>query len=70
MARKKVVLIKYENIATGDIYFGYPIKDAVTKDIDGIIYLEVTDSLTKPKQRFVKMDNIRKIGEVNYTVEK
>lgn len=61
-----VTLEKYENIATGDVYYGYPIKDAMKKEIDGVTYIEVTNSITRPKLSYIKLDNLRRIGEISF----
>ncbi len=66
MRKRLVTLEKYENIATGDIYYGYPVKEASTKLIDGITYIEVTSSITKPKISFIKLDNLRRIGQTTF----
>lgn len=68
MARKALATLdKYENIATQDIYYGYPADKAMKKEIDGIVYMEVTNSVTRPKQFYIKEDNLRKIGEITFT---
>lgn len=66
MGRRKVTLSKYENIATGEIYFGYRIKDALKKEIEGVVYMEVTASITRPKQMWVKLDALREVGDVTF----
>lgn len=68
MRKKIATLDKYENIATGDIYYGYPLKDAMKKDIEGVTYIEMTNSVTRPKMVYVKMDNLRRIGEITFEV--
>jgi hypothetical protein len=63
---RKVTLFKYENIATGEMYYGYRQKDALTKEIEGSVYMEVTPSITRPKQMWVKMDALRVAGEITF----
>lgn len=65
MARK-VTLTKYENITTGEVFYGYRIKDAMKKDIEGVTYMEVTPSITRPKQMWIKLDSLREIGEITF----
>jgi hypothetical protein len=69
--RKSVTqLVKYENVATGDVFYGYPIQEAVRKEIDGVTYIEITDSITKPKMAFVKLENLKKVGTVSVETTK
>lgn len=62
----KVTLMKYENVTNGEVYFGYRVKDALIKEIDGIKYIEVVDTLTRPKQIWVKLDALKLIGDVMF----
>ena len=68
MGKRTVKLTRYEGIASGTIYFGYDIKDATTKDIDGVKYIEVADSLVCPKIFFVRYDTIKETGVVEVEV--
>jgi hypothetical protein len=66
MMARKVTLTKYENMATGEIYFGYRAKDALIKVIEGVEYMEVTPSILRPKQMWVKLDSLRVAGDVTF----
>jgi len=65
MARK-VTLTKYENLTTHEIFFGFRTKDALIKNIDGVDYMEVTPSITRPKQMWVKLDSLAVIGDITF----
>lgn len=64
--KRQVTLIRYENISSGNIYFGFKKKDALLKEIDGETYMEVTPSTIRPKASWVKMDNLREIGLITF----
>lgn len=67
MAKKnKATLIKYENLTTGAIFYGYSREDAMKKEIDGEVYMEVTSSLTRPKISWVKMEQLQKKESVTF----
>jgi hypothetical protein len=67
--KRKVTLEKYEVVATKDVYYGYPAKDAVIKEIDGDQYIEVIDSIVHPKVSYIKLNNLSRIGDITFDVE-
>ena len=58
---KRVKIQKYENLVTGDVYYGYPLDECLTKEIEGQKYIEVVTSLQHPKQLWIKADSIKKL---------
>ena len=70
MRKSQTTLEKYEVIATGEIYYGYHLKEAMTKDIDGVKYVELTNSLSRPKQFFLRADSLKHIGHITFDTPK
>ena len=67
MSKKKTAtLFKYENLATGAVFYGYSREDAMKKEIDGEMYMEVTSSLTRPKISWVRMEQLQKKESVTF----
>jgi hypothetical protein len=64
--KRQVTLIRYENISSGNIFFGFKKKDALLKEIDGETYMEVTPSTIRPKPHWVRIDNLREIGLITF----
>ena len=61
-----VTLYEYKTVSNNDIYYGYPFGEALEKVVDGEIYIEVTDSLEKPKKCWIKKDGIKFSKKVSY----
>jgi hypothetical protein len=66
MSGKKITLTRYESIITGDIYYGFREKDAMIKEIEDVKYIEVTPSIVKPEQMWVKLDSLKVNGEITF----
>lgn len=58
------VLAKYENIATGGTYYGFNFRDIKRKTIEGETYVEVTESLTRIRPVWVKMNSIKHVERI------
>lgn len=61
-----VTLHEYITLSTNDTYYGFPFGEALEKMVDGVTYLEVTDSLEKPKKCWVKKDSVKFSKKVSY----
>ena len=66
MSKRQVTLVTYENTKSGITYYGYRVKDAMKKDIDGEVYMEVTSSVSKPKLHWVKLEHLEDVGLITF----
>lgn len=60
---RQVMLHKYQCKNYGLIFYGYPFSEAMEKTIDGVVYVEVTPSLTRPKSVWVVKDSLDFVGK-------
>jgi len=66
MKKPQVTLMKYENTSNSIIYFGYKKEECMCKEIDGIMYMEVCDSIVRPKIQWVRMDQMTEVGTITF----
>ena len=58
-------LVKYQNVITGDAYYGYRLNEATVKEIDGVKFIEVTTDISKVAPMWVKLESVKCVGEVD-----
>lgn len=56
----KVTFDKLKSLYNEDEYYALP--DPITKNIDGVKFMEVTTSIDKIVPMFIRADSVKKIG--------